>query len=60
MMMRDKYNENPIIKNTTKLVLSKNRSGGETGDAGQLYYDNQTHTLHDLEEWSAANGPENF
>ena len=51
MMMRDKYNVDPIIKNTTKLVLSKNRSGGETGDAGQLYYDNQTHTLHDLDDF---------
>jgi len=60
MMMRDKYNADPTIKNTTRLVLSKNRSGGETGDAGQLYYDNQTHTLHDLSEWSEVNGITEF
>lgn len=51
MMMRDKYNEDPVVKNTTNLVCSKNRSGGETGDAGKLYYDNQSHRLHDLDNW---------
>lgn len=60
MMMRDKYNEDPIVKNTTKLVLSKNRSGGETGDAGELFYDNQTHVLHDKEEWLKSSGVNNF
>lgn len=55
MMMRDKYNDDAIIRNTTKLILSKNRSGGETGDAGNLYYDNQQHVLHDLEEWMGEN-----
>lgn len=56
MMLRDKYNLDPIIRNTTKLILSKNRAGGETGDAGSLYYCNQTHKLHDLDEWMAENG----
>ena len=60
MMMRDKYNEDPIVRNTTKLILSKNRSGGETGDCGSLYYDNQHHVLHDLEEWMQENGPRDF
>lgn len=55
MMQRDKYNADEIIKNTTKLTLSKNRSGGETGDAGELYYDNQTHTLHDKNEYMGSN-----
>lgn len=54
MMMRDKYNEDPIIKHTTRLVLSKNRSGGETGEAGNLYYDNQHHVLHDLDEFLSS------
>ena len=49
MMMRDKYNEDAVIRNTTNLVLSKNRTGGETGPAGALFYDNQTHTLHELD-----------
>lgn len=56
MMMRDKYNEDPVVRNTTKLVLSKNRAGGDTGDAGSLYYCNKTHKLHDLEEYNKENG----
>lgn len=56
MMMRDKYNEDPVVRNTTKLVLSKNRAGGETGDAGSLYYCNKTHKLHDLDSWQEENG----
>ena len=60
MMMRDKYNEDPVVRNTTKLILSKNRSGGETGDCGSLYYDNQHHVLHDLDEWVQENGTSGF
>lgn len=56
MMMRDKYNEDPVVRNTTRLVLSKNRAGGETGDAGSLYYCNKTHKLHDLDSWQEENG----
>lgn len=56
MMQRDKYNPDPIIKNTTKLVLSKNRANGLTGDAGSLYYDGETHRLHDLDEYMKENG----
>lgn len=55
MMMRDKYNEDPIIRNTTQLVLSKNRAGGDTGPAGELFYDNQQHVLHDKEDWELGN-----
>lgn len=55
MMSRDKYNENPVVRNTTHLVLSKNRSTGVTGSAGSLYYDNVTHTLHDLDDWLEQN-----
>ena len=39
MMQRDKYNTDDIIRNTTILTLSKNRSQGETGPAGEIYYD---------------------
>lgn len=47
LMTRDKYNTDPIVRNTTKLVLSKNRNNGVTGDAGELYYCNNTHMLYD-------------
>jgi archaellum biogenesis ATPase FlaH/Zn ribbon nucleic-acid-binding protein len=60
MMQRDKYNEDPIIRNTTRLVLSKNRAAGETGEAGNLYYCNQTHKLHDLDDWNQENGVKEF
>ena len=55
MMSRDKYAESDIVRNTTHLVLSKNRSNGTTGKAGSVYYCNQTHRLYDLDEWLGAN-----
>lgn len=60
MLQRDKYAEDPVIRNTTHIVLSKNRTNGVTGKAGSVYYDNQTHTLHDLDEWLVDNGPKDF
>jgi hypothetical protein len=50
MMQRDKYNDDPIVRNTTRLTLSKNRSGGETGNAGEVYYDPEEHKLYDYKE----------
>ena len=51
LLSRNKYAEDPIERNTTKVVLSKNRICGLTGPAGNVYYDNDTHTLHNLDEW---------
>lgn len=48
LLMRDKYNEDAIIRNTTKAVMSKNRICGVTGPCGEFYYDNESHTLHDF------------
>lgn len=42
LLMRDKVHDNPIIRNTTKVVLSKARRTGNTGPAGFWYYDNKT------------------
>jgi hypothetical protein len=55
LLSRNKYAEDPIERNTTKVVLSKNRICGITGPAGMVYYDNETHTLHNLDEWLNAN-----
>lgn len=52
LLSRDKYNEDPIIRNTTKVMLSKNRITGETGPAGEVYYEKETHTLHDLASYA--------
>ena len=42
LMMRDKYSECPITRNTTKVVQSKARRTGQTGPAGFWYYNNDT------------------
>jgi hypothetical protein len=51
LLVRDKMNEDPIERNTTKIYLSKNRDNSETGPAGELYYDGQEHNLYDKQEW---------
>jgi hypothetical protein len=51
MMTRDKYAEDDIVRNTTHLVLSKNRSNGVTGKAGSVYYCGNTHKLYDLDSF---------
>jgi KaiC/GvpD/RAD55 family RecA-like ATPase len=51
LLSRNKYAEDPVERNTTKVVLSKNRICGLTGPAGSVYYDNETHTLHNLDDW---------
>jgi len=51
LLSRNKYAEDPTERNTTKVVLSKNRICGLTGPAGNVYYDNETHTLHNLDDW---------
>lgn len=53
MLQRDKYAEDDVVRNTTHITLSKNRSQGVTGKAGSIYYCNQTHRLYDLDEWLA-------
>ena len=56
LLSRDKYNEDPVIRNTTRVVLSKNRITGMTGPAGEVYYDNETHTLHDKAKFFTDKG----
>lgn len=51
MLSRDKYNPDDTIRNTTHVVLSKNRRGAVTGQAGQIYYDSITHQMYDLDDW---------
>lgn len=55
MLSRDKYAEDDILRNTTHIVLSKNRSNGITGKAGSMYYCNQTHRLYDLDSYLNGN-----
>ena len=55
MLSRDKYAEDDVLRNTTHIVLSKNRSNGVTGKAGSMYYCNQTHRLYDLDSYLNGN-----
>jgi RecA-family ATPase len=51
LLVRNKMAEEDLERNTTHIYLSKNRLLSETGPAGDVYYDSQTHTLHSLEAW---------
>lgn len=51
LLFRDKTADDPITRNTTKALLSKNRVVGDTGPAGEIYYDNDTHSLYNKDEF---------
>lgn len=53
LFTRDKEAEDEIERNTTKMKASKIRWTGRTGVAGMYYYDNNTHTMFDKEDWLA-------
>lgn len=55
LLMRNKEAEDVTERNTTRISLPKNRLLGLTGDAGSVYYDFHTHTLHDLDIWLENN-----
>lgn len=60
ILKRNKLSESEQERNTTTVTVAKNRVCGLTGPAGAAYYDNQTHTLHDLDEWLQENGVKEF
>lgn len=51
LLSRNKMSEDEIERNTTYVEVSKNRQCGLTGPAGELYYDNETHTLWNKKEY---------
>ena len=51
ILKRDKLSDDEVVRNTTSVMVAKNRVCGLTGPAGAAYYDNQTHTLHDLDSF---------
>jgi KaiC/GvpD/RAD55 family RecA-like ATPase/ribosomal protein S27AE len=51
MLKRDKMAEDPVVRNKTEILVHKNRIFGITGPAGAVYYDNETHTLHNFDAW---------
>lgn len=52
-------NEQRVLMSTMTHRVSKNRATGETGDAGDLFYDAASHTLYDIEEYKTID-PELF
>ncbi|QHZ59828.1 DNA primase/helicase [Alteromonas phage vB_AmeM_PT11-V22] len=48
---RDKLSEDPVMKNVTEIEVPKCRWTGRSGKAGMWYYDNESHTIHDYEEF---------
>jgi len=58
-LQRDKTAEDDIVRNTTVVHLLKSRATGCTGIACELFYDGQTHTLHDKDDWDEQY-PHNF
>jgi archaellum biogenesis ATPase FlaH len=55
ILTRDKTNEDPNIRNTTKITLFKARDTGDTGPAGELFYEVETASLYNKEEWEKIN-----
>lgn len=54
VLNRDKIDDNELDKNTTDVSMPKCR-GGKTGDAGQWYFDFDTSTVHDLQDFLREN-----
>jgi archaellum biogenesis ATPase FlaH len=61
-LQRDKNNPDEILKNSTAVHILKSRSTGWTGLACELFYDSNTHTLWDKEEYMKTqnSGPTKF
>lgn len=60
LLNRNKYlDKDDPESNVLNLMVSKNRMTGITGPASSLYYDNVSHTLHDLESFK-INNPDVF
>lgn len=59
LFTRNKEAAEDLEKNTTYMKMTKCRWTGNTGMSGQYYYDNQTHTLYDKDDW-LSNNPSSF
>jgi len=48
---RDKEADNMLDRNTTKIVVKKNRPCGLEGEAGEMIFDGETFTLKEKGGW---------
>jgi hypothetical protein len=60
LFSRDKEAEDNFERNVTRMKMPKCRWTGETGLGGEYYYDNQTHTMWDKDDWLAKHGTKTF
>jgi predicted nucleotide-binding protein (sugar kinase/HSP70/actin superfamily) len=60
LFSRNKEATDEVERNTTIMKATKIRWTGKTGIAGKYYYDNQKHTLYDLDDWMEENGVTEF
>lgn len=51
LLARDKNHEDEVERNTTYVMLPKNRVLGDTGPAGKIFYDKYTHVMHCYDEY---------
>lgn len=58
IITRDKMAEDDIERNTLKVSITKARGVGNTGPAGEMYYENKTHTLHDKDVYFSGRLPD--
>ncbi len=56
LFSRDKEAEDEMEKNTTYMKMSKCRWTGKTGGAGEYYYEGESHTMHDKQDYLARSG----
>ena len=52
---RNKLEDDPVLRNVTKVVVHKNRHYSETGLADEVYYDFRTGKLYNFEKWKEDN-----
>lgn len=60
LLVRDKMNEDPIIRNTTLAFISKNRDNSDTGPAGEFYYASAEKKMYNKKRWIAEHGEKTF
>ncbi len=58
LLRRDKMAEDPIERNTTYAMISKDRDNGNTGPAGEFYWDNVTSQLLNKADWMKSQNVE--
>lgn len=60
ILTRNKFAEDPVERNTTKVLAPKIRWSGYSGDAGEWYFDGSTYTMYDKEYYFEHINPPSY